>query len=199
MPLAAADAGRTAIDKRPVAGTVTARALGLDGDQQIDKPAHGGADKAVYAYALEDLRDWAALLDRDLRPGQFGENLTTLGVDLIGAVVGERWQVGDAVLEVSTPRIPCKTFAWFLGESRWVKRFTDYGAPGAYLRVVVEGGLGKGDTITVVDRPAHGLTIGETFRALTGDRTLAARLLEAPELPEWARERARKWLGVEPA
>lgn len=186
--------GRSAIDKRPVDGRVAAGPLGLDGDEQAAS-FHGGADKAVYAYALEDLRSWAALLDRPLRPGQFGENLTTLGLDVTGSVIGERWRVGTALLEVSCPRIPCRTFAGFLEERGWVRRFTEHGAPGAYLRVVEPGAFGKGDGIDVESRPAHGVTLSETFRALTGDRSLAARLLQAPQLPAQAHEKARAWLA----
>jgi MOSC domain-containing protein YiiM len=189
----------SAIDKRPVDGQVAARRLGIDGDQHGDRRHHGGVDKAVYAYAYEDLRAWADMLDRSLKPGQFGENLTTLGLDVTGAVIGERWGIGEAVLEVSCPRIPCRTFAGFLGEPRWVRRFTAYGAPGAYLRVVEEGRLGRGDTVSVLDRPGHGLTVGEAFRALTGDHAGAARLLEAPQLPARAHEKARIWLGLVPA
>jgi MOSC domain-containing protein YiiM len=189
----------SAIDKRSVDTRVTARRLGIDGDEHGDARHHGGVDKAAYAYAYEDLRAWAEMLDRSLRPGQFGENLTTLGLDVTGAVIGERWRIGEAVLEVSCPRIPCRTFAGFLGEPRWVSRFAAYGAPGAYLRVVEEGRLGKGDDIVVVERPDHGVTVGEAFRALTGDHAGAARLLEAPQLPARAHEKARIWLGLEPA
>ncbi len=188
--------GRTAIDKRPVAGRVAVRRLGLAGDQQANTKHHGGVDQAVYAYAREDLDWWAAELERPLRNGQFGENLTTAGVDVTGAVIGERWRVGSAVLEVSCPRIPCTVFQAWLGEARWTKRFTAEGRSGAYLRVLTEGELGEGDEIVVEHRPDHGLTIGESFRALTGDRSLAGRLLEAPELPADAHARARRWLGL---
>jgi MOSC domain-containing protein YiiM len=200
-PYAARRVRASAIDKRPVDGPVAARALGLEGDQQADKAHHGGAHQAVYAYALEDLRAWGEALARPLRPGQFGENLTTLGVDVTGAVIGERWRIGTALLEVSCPRIPCQTFAGWMDEDDWVRRFTERGAPGTYLRVIEEGRLSKGDDIAVVRRPAHEVTVGEAFRGLTGDRSLAARLLAASELPPKAHDRARAWLGIatEPA
>jgi MOSC domain-containing protein YiiM len=190
-----AELGHTAIDKQPVTARVAAGRLGLAGDQQANTKHHGGVDQAVYAYAREDLDWWAAELGRPLRPGQFGENLTTAGVDVTGAVIGERWRVGSTVLEVSRPRIPCTVFQAWLGEPKWVRRFTDQGWPGAYLRVLDEGELGAGDPIVVEHRPAHGVTIGETFRALTGDRSLAPRLLEAPELPAALHDRVRTWLG----
>src|SRR5439155_18878699 len=166
-----------------------------DGDAVLDTANHGGRDQAVYAYAREDAAWWAEQLGRDVAPGRFGENLSTSGLDVTGAVIGERWAIGTAVVEVSCPRIPCRTFAGFWDVPRLVKWFTEAGRPGAYLRIAVEGDVGAGDPIEVAHRPAHGVTLGETFRALTGDRSLAARLLEAPELPAEAHERAQAWLS----
>lgn len=180
----------TAIDKRPVSGRVRVHRLGVDGDRQYDTRHHGGVDQAVYAYAAEDAAWWAAELDRGIGPGAFGENLTTEGVAVTDAVVGERWAVGTAVLQVCCPRIPCRTFQGYWGVAQLVKRFTAHGAPGAYLRVLTAGELAAGDRLDVLDRPEHGLTIGETFRALTGERALVPKLLTAPELPaetaQWA-------------
>ncbi|MBC7551644.1 MAG: MOSC domain-containing protein, partial [Cellulomonas sp.] len=159
-------AGRTAIDKRAVTGGVAVGAQGLAGDRQMDVEHHGGRDKAVYAYASEDVARWAAELGRDLTPGQFGENLTTSGLDVTGALVGERWRIGGpdgVVVEVTQPRIPCATFKDWMGEARWVRRFTGHGAPGAYLRVVIEGTVTVGDEIEVVHRPGHGVSIGACF------------------------------------
>jgi MOSC domain-containing protein YiiM len=165
------DLDETAIDKRPVAERVAVRSpgpsgVGLAGDQVVDIRHHGGRDQAVYAYAVEDRDWWAAELRRELAPGSFGQNLDTEGIDVTGAVIGERWQVGDdgLVLEVTSPRIPCKTFQGFIDEPRWIKRFTERGAPGAYLRVVEAGTVGAGDTVTVTDRPPHGVTVGDVFR-----------------------------------
>lgn len=160
----------TGIDKRPAADRVSVAVpgraeSGLAGDAIYDKKHHGGPDQAVYAYAVEDRDRWAADLGRELAPGSFGQNLDTVGVEVTGAVIGERWEVGDdgLVLEVSCPRIPCTTFQGFMDLPRWVKRFTEFGAPGAYLRVVVPGTVGAGDDVRVVDRPSHGVTIGEVF------------------------------------
>ena len=161
----AARLDRTAIDKRPVTGPTALGSLGFDGDEQADRRVHGGVDQAVYAYAREDLDWWEARLGRDLRDGQFGENLTVWGVDVTGALLGERWRVGACLLEVTAPRIPCATFRNFLGERGWVRRFAEAGRPGAYLRVVEGGTVQAGDPIEVVDRPADRPTIGEAFRA----------------------------------
>lgn len=185
---------RSAIDKWPVDGPVKVRALGLDGDQQADRNSHGGVDQAVYVYSREDLDWWAARLGRELRNGQFGENLTITGLDITRAVIGTRLLIGNVTLELSAPRIPCVVFQGYLGEERWVRRFTEQGRPGGYCRVLEEGSMSPGDPIAVIHQPAHGLTVGEAFRALTGDRTLVAKLLTAPELPDDARGYARKVL-----
>jgi MOSC domain-containing protein YiiM len=162
----------TAIDKRPVAGRVGVGELGLAGDRQMDTKHHGGRDQAVYAYAVEDLDDWAARLGRPLRPGMFGENLTLRGVDVSGAIIGERWRIGrpgdvEAVeVEVTQLRIPCNTFKRWMQEPHWVRRFAEQGRFGAYLRVVRTGTVAAGDQVTVIRRPAHGVSITATFGGL---------------------------------
>lgn len=159
--------GRTAIDKRPVTSRVFVAERGLHGDAQLDTKHHGGPLQAVYAYAAEDLDWWREHLQRDLPPGSFGENLTTSGLDVTGAAIGEQWRIGDGddavVVEVTSPRIPCQTFAHFMGEQRWVKRFTQHGAPGAYLRVLRTGYIAAGDRIELVHRPAGALRIADVF------------------------------------
>ena len=145
----------------------------------------------MYAYAREDLDAWQVDLGRPLGNGVFGENLTTSGLDVNGALVGERWQVGSTcVLEVTSPRIPCRTFAGWLEEQLWVRRFTERGVPGAYLRVISPGSVSAGDPITVVHRPAHDVTIAMMFRALTTDKALQPQLAAAGDaLPEPLRSR----------
>lgn len=193
------DGSPTGIDKRPLAGRVEVRDNHVVGDHVVDG-SHGGRDQAVYSYAREDAAWWANELQREVTPGAFGENLSTAGVDVTGAVIGERWAIGSAVLEVSGPRIPCRTFAGFWDVPDLIKRFTVEGRSGAYLRILTEGEVGAGDEIRVVHRPAHGVSIGEVFRALTGDRALAPRLLTAPELPTKHRNKVEKWLSAaEPA
>ena len=191
---------KTGIDKRPVDHPVQVRRLGLDGDSICDTVNHGGVDQAVYAYASEDTEWWqeqlAGELSFRLRPGSLGENLTLRGVDVTHAVIGEQWQVGGAILQVAVPRIPCSTFASYWDIDQLAKRFIKAGRPGAYLRVLAEGPVAAGDEVRILERPGHGLTLAETLRALTGDRSLAAKLLTAPELPEGVHRSARKWLGI---
>jgi MOSC domain-containing protein YiiM len=187
-PSAHATLGITGIDKRPVSGAVEIRdpgrkgvgGSGVAGDAICDTSHHGGHDQAVYAYAREDLDAWEEDLGRPLSGGVFGENLTTGGLDVTGALIGERWQVGErCLLQVTCPRIPCRTFAGWLDDNGWVRRFTERGAPGAYLRVVAPGQVRAGDSITVISRPEHDVTINLMFRALTTEKALAPRLLAA--------------------
>jgi MOSC domain-containing protein YiiM len=187
------DISVTGIDKRPVDHGVRVTApgpkgvdgSGLAGDEVVDLRHHGGPDQAVYAYAREDLDHWAAELGRELDAGVFGENMTTVGLDVNGARIGERWLVGDeVVLEVSVPRIPCRTFAGWMGEARWIKRFTIAARPGTYLRVITPGTIRAGDEITVIERPDHDVTVEMTFRALTTEPDLLPRLLAADAMPD---------------
>jgi MOSC domain-containing protein YiiM len=193
----------TGIDKRPTTEPVPVRApgpmqgglgSGLVGDTIGDQQFHGGDDQAVYAYAREDLDDWQVRLDRVLANGSFGENLTTAGLEVNNAVIGERWQIGDGgpLLEVSRPRIPCRTFAEWLQIRGWVKTFTTQALPGAYLRVVTPGVLRAGASITVVSRPPHDVTVAVVFRAMTLEPELLPRLLPADALPEAIKDRVHQ-------
>ena len=181
-------AAKSAIWKSPVAGRVAARGVNLAGDDQADRGAHGGPDKAVYAYAIEDYRWWGEQLGRPLAFAELGENLTTEGIDVNAALIGERWQVGTAVLEVSEPRIPCWRLGVRMNDDHFPRRFTEALRPGAYLRIVAEGELGTGDAIRVVERPETRLTVRDVFRIYTRDRGEAGRLLEVPGMSEaWKR------------
>lgn len=178
----------TGIDKHPADGPVRVAAPGpkgtggsaLLGDTIGDKRHHGGDDQAVYAYAREDLDGWGEELGSRLPDGGFGENLTTRGVDVNGALIGERWRIGrEVVLEVNSARIPCRTFAGWLGVRGWVKRFTAAAAPGAYLRVIEPGAIRAGDPVEIVHRPEHEVTVSYLFRALTISSELLPGILAA--------------------
>jgi MOSC domain-containing protein YiiM len=196
--------GVTAIDKRPVEGPVHVRRLGLFADLQADRAHHGGEEQAVYAYSQEDADWWAAELGHTITPGLFGENLRTRGLEASRAVVGERWRVGTALLEVTHERAPCATFARRMGLPRWVKRFTDANRVGCYFRVLETGDLQVGDEIVVEHRPDHGVTVADWFASRTtapqtrGD--VSRRLLDAEaaggvRLSEKVRERATAMLA----
>lgn len=196
-------APRTGIDKRPVEGAIGVRGpgpmhgglgSGVVGDVIGNRKLHGGDDQAVYAYAREDLDAWQSRLGRDLTNGIFGENITTSGIDVTGAVIGERWRIGTdgVLLEVTRPRTPCKTFASRLGIAGWIKTFTHGGTPGAYLRVIEPGSVRGGDSVEVVSRPEHGVTIGLVYRAMLLEPDLLPEILEADALPEDLKELARR-------
>ncbi|MGW1029359.1 MOSC domain-containing protein [Streptomyces sp. NPDC002577] len=191
----------TGIDKRPVDGPVAVSdpgpkgtgSVGLVGDRVYDVKHHGGSDQAVYAYAREDLDGWQAELGTPLANGAFGENLTTLGLDVNGALIGERWRIGsEVVLEVSCARIPCATFQGWLKRDGWIKRFTQAALPGAYLRVIEPGDIRAGDPVEIVHRPDHDVTVALVFRAMTLEPDLLPRLLAADALPQADRELARR-------
>ena len=198
------EVGWTGIGKQPTNGPVEVRApgpkttglgSGLVGDFIGDGKHHGGDDQAVYAFRREDLDEWERRLARELPNGFFGENLTTVGLDVNDARIGERWRLGQqVVLQVTAPRIPCSTFRGWMGEKGWAKIFTAAGRPGTYLRVIIPGRIMAGDPIEVIDRPDHDVTVTLLFKATTTERELLPQLLAAEayldqETIEMARQR----------
>lgn len=191
---------RTAIDKRPVTGPVEVGMLGLAGDEVADTKHHGGTYQAVYAFAREDSDYWAAQLGGPVRPGLFGENLTTTGIDVNEAVMGEQWRIGTTLLEVVSVRIPCSVFKNWLGlhdydARQWQKRFTRVGRPGPYLRVLEPGTLAAGDEVVVEHRPDHDVTVSTMFRALTTERDLLPRLVGLDRIDPEAVQAAEKYVA----
>jgi MOSC domain-containing protein YiiM len=179
---------RSAIWKSPAVGKIAVRGVNLAGDDQADRNAHGGPDKVVYAYAVEDTHWWQQQIGRSLGHGELGENLTTEGIEVNDALVGERWQIGTTVLEVSEPRIPCWRLGVRMNDKLFPRQFTEALRPGSYLRLIVEGSVGAGDEIRVVEKPGHGLTIRDVFRIYTRDRDEVERLLTVPQMSEsWKR------------
>jgi MOSC domain-containing protein YiiM len=184
----------TGIDKRPVDDPVYVRApgpkttglhSGLVGDPIGDVRSHGGNDQAVYAYAREDYDWWENDLGRELAAGAFGENLTTTGVDVNGALIGEIWRIGaELELQPTFGRIPCATFQARMEEPRWLKRFTQVNRTGAYFRVVTPGHVRAGDEIEIVYRPVKSVSIAEAFGVYMLDPSSLARLLDAEGLPD---------------
>ena len=198
---------RTGIDKRPSADPLAVSApgpakagpgSGVAGDSIINRRYHGGDDQAVYAYAREDLDRWERDLGRELTNGVFGENLTTADVDVTGALIGERWAVGSdgLLLEVTSPRTPCRTFASWMGVRGWMKTFTAAALPGAYFRVIAPGTVRAGDGVEVVSRPDHDVTVGVVFRALMSEPDLLPRLAVADALPAKIKRQVAKRTGV---
>lgn len=178
---------QTGIDKRPVPRIAVADPgereaggrSGVAGDFIGDLTHHGGREQAVYVVAREELDHWSRELGRELVNGCFGENVTTLGLDVDEAIIGTRWRMGSALLEVTGPRIPCRTFAWAIEEPQWVKRFTQHGRSGAYVQVVEEGEIAPGDVVDVLDVPDHGVSVRDVFGAFTIDRSVLPRVVGA--------------------
>ena len=188
---------RTAIDKRPVDGPVAVTTAGLAGDRVCDTEYHGGPFKAVYAYQEDEAQRWASELGRELPPGWFGENLRVDGIAASDAVIGERWRIGTTELEVAGPRTPCGTFGVWAAEPRWVKRFSERGDTGAYLRVVTEGSITAGDAVHRLHVPGHGVTVRDLFTGRDPERFVA--LLEQQEnlAPTVADKARRRIAGLE--
>jgi len=182
----------TAIWKEPVAGRLPVRGVNVAGDEQADRSVHGGADKSLYAYGLDDYRWWEATFGRPVGPGSFGDNLTVAGLDPSDALIGERWAVGGTVLEVTAPRIPCYKLGIRMDDDAFPRRFAAAVRPGTYLAIVQEGEIGAGDPLEVVHRPGHQVTVRTVARAYHGERELVPGLLDALELPgswrSWAEE-----------
>ena len=175
----------TGIFKEPQTGRVRVAGVTVGDDVQVDKKHHGGPRQAVYAYAVEDYEWWEGELAIELAPGTFGENLTTAGMDVTNAVLGELWAINDAVIQVTDPRIPCSTLRARMGIPGFVKRFAASRRFGAYFRILAEGELGEGDEIKIVERPDHGVTIARLGAAYYNkDLIEAEAIFEALGQPE---------------
>jgi MOSC domain-containing protein YiiM len=187
---------RTSIWKHPISGPVAVEGVNLRGDDQADRTVHGGPDKAVYAYALEDTAWWARQLGRPLGPGAFGENLSLRGVDVSRARIGERWAIGSTLLEVRQPRLPCAKLGLRHSDPLLPRRFAGAGRPGAYLAIIEPGTLSAGDRVEIIDRPEHEVTVALVAHIFLRDHSRSHELLAATALPAgwlaWAHERCHE-------
>ena len=178
--------------KEPVEGPIEAVGVNLVGDDQADRRVHGGDDKAIYAYAVEDYAWWEPDTG-PLAPGTFGENLTTVGIDLNASSIGDRWRVGSAVLEVAQPRQPCFKLAMRMDDVAFPGRFDAAGRPGAYLRIIEPGRISAGDAVAITPAVQPAVTIGELF----GDEldvALLRRIVDDRRIPEGFRRGAARAL-----
>jgi MOSC domain-containing protein YiiM len=187
-PIKNADDGRqrytTAIGKHPIAGSAMLERERVVGDEIADLKNHGGPDRALYAYAAEDYAWWEAELGRPLAHGLFGENLTLTGIDVNGAAIGERWRIGDAIVRVTSPRIPCFKLAHVVGEANFVKRFAAAHRPGAYLAIERVAAIGSGDEVEVLTRPEKRLSLREFTKIYFEERERAAAFLDIPDMTD---------------
>lgn len=181
----------TGINKHGVL-TAEITTLGVVGDAVLDRKYHGGPDQAVYIYFSEDYAFWERELGQTLRPGQFGENLTISGIDPADVAIGDRFTIGDVVLEITEHRTPCGTFAAQMGDPKWVKQFAKARRPGAYARVINEGTVHPGDAVGYAPYPGTKVRISETMALDGKSATLdAATLRWALSAPIHMKTRAK--------
>lgn len=154
----------TGIYKRAVTGPVQVKINGIAGDEISDTSNHGGVDQAVYVYGSPDYAWWSERLGRELLPGTFGENLTITELESARARMGDRIHIGSVILEVTAPRIPCATLAARMGDPSFARRFREAERPGLYCRVVREGYVQSGDSVTLQSYPGEKTTAIEMFR-----------------------------------
>jgi MOSC domain-containing protein YiiM len=175
-------AARTGIFKRPVDHPVMVGREGLAGDRIVNRVHHGGPDQAVYIEGTIDLAWWAEELNRPIPPGTFGENLTIDGLDNRSLAVGDRLEIGDVVLEITSARMPCATFALRMDDPKIVKRYTAAARPGAYARVLADGIIRAGDSVRYTPYAGERISMAEMMKTfghkLRGEQR--ARYLSTP-------------------
>jgi MOSC domain-containing protein YiiM len=174
---------KTGIYKEPVP-SATLTAQGIEGDAVMDRKHHGGVDQAVYLYFADDYAWWSKELGETVAPGTFGDNLTISGVEGRSVAVGDRFTIGSVVLEVTSHRTPCLTFALRMGDAKFVRRFHRAGRPGAYCRVITPGSIEAGKPVTCQPFAGERITVSELMKTLDGardvDPAFLRRALAAP-------------------
>lgn len=154
----------TGIFKDPLPGRVILRELNLDGDGQADLTVHGGVHQAVYAYPFEHYDYWKHTLSRqDLSYGQFGENFTVTGMMENQVHIGDIFRIGNAVVQITQPRVPCYKLAIKMNLPQFPKLFMASARTGFYLRVLQEGEVGAGDVIERIESAPEKMTVQEIF------------------------------------
>jgi MOSC domain-containing protein YiiM len=182
----------TGIFKQPVSGSIQLRTLNLDGDRQADLSVHGGPNKAVYGYPSEHYPYWREEFpDMDMPWGMFGENFTTTGLLENELHIGDRFQVGSAVITVRQPRMPCYKLAAKFQRDDILQRFLVSGRSGFYFSVEQEGQVAVGNSFEPLSRDQAGITIADMNRLFVAekyDRNLLDQAMNTVALPEDWRE-----------
>ena len=155
---------QTGIFKFPTNEAVMITKLGLEGDVIVSKKDHGGPDQAVYVYGAADYEWWSKVLGMEIAPGTFGENLTISELESAQFNVGDYFHIGEVILQVTAPRIPCGTFATRMDDPQWVKRFRQAERPGLYCRVLKEGFVKAGDAVSIENYTGETISILQMFR-----------------------------------
>ena len=154
----------TGIYKLPVDKPVEIKSFGIEGDAICDKKNHGGPDQAIYVYGGADYAWWSEELGREIAPGTFGDNLTISGLQSARFNVGDYLHIGDVTLQVTSPRIPCGTFAARMEDPQWVKKFRQAERPGLYCRVIKEGIVKAGDSVSIEKYTGETISILQMYR-----------------------------------
>ncbi len=188
----------TGIFKYPVEGRVLLRTTGFEGDGQADPSVHGGVQKAAYVYSADDYAWWIEELGHLLQHGEFGENLTVTGLRDAEVSVGDVLRIGDALVQVASPREPCFKLGIRMGDTRFQARFREANRMGFYVRVLDEGEIGVGDHAEVIERAEESVTIAEFHTVIVAGRAdldALRRLAAAPTLEsswtDWCERRIR--------
>jgi MOSC domain-containing protein YiiM len=178
----------TGIFKEPIKGSVMLRTLNLDGDKQADLSVHGGVSKAVYAYPVQHYEFWKSELPNMQLPyGMFGENFTIAGLLEETVHIGDRFRLGAAEVMVTEPRMPCYKLGIKFGRADMVKRFVVSRRTGFYFAVLQEGEIKAGDTIELLSRDGHGITVADITRLYAFERDdlkMLRRVVQVEALPE---------------
>jgi MOSC domain-containing protein YiiM len=182
-----------------VLGPVALRTLNLDGDRQADLTVHGGPNKAIYGYPSEHYSFWRdELPGTDFPWGMFGENFTTSGLFEPDLHIGDRLQIGSAVLVVRQPRVPCYKLAAKFKRSDILARFLQSGRSGFYFSVEQEGTVTVDDLFTILSQEPQAITIAEMNHLFADDRynyELLQKAIATPALPEDWREYLKRRLS----
>ncbi len=182
---------RTGIYKYPVQNAMRVTELGLEGDFIESKKHHGGPDQAVYIYGSADYAFWEKELGVEIQPGTFGENLTVSELESGSFNIGDLLTIGDAILEVTMPRIPCGTFAARMGDSAWVKKFRQAERPGLYCRVKREGVIKAGDDVASEKFKGETISIQQLYQDYyekNKTEEMLRRHLAAPIAIRWRKQ-----------
>jgi len=155
---------KTGIFKLPTDKPVKVTKPGLEGDVILSRKHHGGPDQAIYVYGVTDYEWWSRELGKEIPPGTFGENLTISELESAQFYVGDALHIGDVILQVTAPRIPCGTFAARMDDPQWIQRFRHAERPGLYCRVIREGIVKAGDSVTLERYTNETISIPDMFR-----------------------------------
>jgi MOSC domain-containing protein YiiM len=179
----------TGIYKMPVNEPVEIKSLGIEQDVICDTKNHGGPDQAVYVYGEADYAWWSKELGKELAPGTFGDNLTISELESAQFNIGDYLHIGELILQVTSPRIPCGTFATRMDDPQWAKKFREAERPGLYCRVLKEGIVTIGDSVTIEKYTGKTISLVKMYRDYYNKEKSEETLRQHLEAPIAVRDR----------